>query len=378
MQGNHQGAAQCSQPIRRMNHTATSLTAMSLHQYFPHEVFSLAPNLLCCKVMAEAAGLAIGVIALASLFNSCVELLEYFELGKNYLYDYDLACTKVNILHKRLSIWGGATHIQDPDHEHPALQRSVQRDIVSKSLHTLKDILSDTDGLRRKYDLSPVTRPSLGTPRRQQSHRIAHWTRHLRRRTTWSIRDKAKFDRFIEDISFLIENLEKVTNRSSSSDMVLPPTSSQQSQNGPVNPRSTAIMQQVGGDGPFQQQFLLPREETGQIALRPNQPNLPHSSTSQPNYTTNAASGSTPDSSTGRAYSTGGTYTELSELEQINVDSQWSGQGFVDPSKGVNILRKSKQHNQGGAGGFQGSMSAAAALQTQKQANEQYCKEANH
>ena len=32
---------------------------------------------------AEAAGLAVGVIALASLFNTCVELLEYFELGKN-------------------------------------------------------------------------------------------------------------------------------------------------------------------------------------------------------------------------------------------------------------------------------------------------------
>lgn len=84
---------------------------------------------------AEAAGLAVGVIALASVF---------------YLVDYDLACTKINILHQRLSDWGNKTHIREPGSEHPFLLEPSQRGVVANSLRTLRDILSDTEGLRQK------------------------------------------------------------------------------------------------------------------------------------------------------------------------------------------------------------------------------------
>jgi hypothetical protein len=159
---------------------------------------------------AEAAGLAVGVIALASLFTTCVELLDYVELGKNYLQDYRLACTKINILHTRLSIWGGAAHILHPGHEHPLLRVPAKRDAVGASLQSLKDVLSDTEILRRKYDLG-TQELTLNTKDRARPQKFANWSLNLRRRTTWSIRDKAKFDKFIEDVSFLMNNLEKVT-----------------------------------------------------------------------------------------------------------------------------------------------------------------------
>lgn len=320
---------------------------------------------------AEAAGLAVGVIALASLFNTCVELLEYFELGKNHRYDYNLACTKVNLLHKRLSIWGRSTHIRDPDNRHPVLQRSVERDTISKSLLALKAILADTDGLRRKYDLSPVTRATLN---KDQSRRFTHWSLQLRRRTTWSIRDKAKFDRFIEDISFFIENLESVTSRDISSEMAPHSIANQRDLNRPGYPQTTP---DIGDGGPHSQQSLIPRPQTGgTVAFRgQSPPNM--TSTFPSNGAYNTAGGSMPSASTGRAHNTGGVHTETDNMEQRNTDSLFGFQGAVyGPEGGVHIVRDSTQINKGGAGGFQGAASGGAALKLQQQANEYYTKNA--
>ena len=162
---------------------------------------------------AEVAGLALGVIALASLFKSCVELLEWFELGKNYHTDYRLACTKIRVLSKRLSVWGRHVQILNRGHEHPFLFNSATCDIVRDSLKSLESLLSDTDGLRRRYDLTTATHPSIGTKSPATSTKLAFWSLQIRRRTTWSIRDKAKFDRFISDVSFFMGTLEKVTEK---------------------------------------------------------------------------------------------------------------------------------------------------------------------
>jgi hypothetical protein len=198
---------------------------------------------------AEAAGLAVGVIALASLFTTCVELLDYVELGKNYLQDYRLACTKINILHTRLSIWGGAAHILHPGHEHPLLRVPAKRDAVGTSLQSLKDVLSDTEILRRKYDLG-TQELTLNTKDRARPQKFTNWSLNLRRRTTWSIRDKAKFDKFIEDVSFLMNNLEKVTETLGSSknmSQVSPNTGSSRQPNA-MNTKAKLKMQDSSDD----------------------------------------------------------------------------------------------------------------------------------
>ena len=357
-------------------HVADRLT---IHQHFqckvPICVFDVFQHLNMSG--AEAAGLAVGVIALASLFNTCVELLEYFELGKNHRYDYNLACTKVNLLHKRLSIWGTSTHIRDPDNRHPVLQRSAERDTISKSLHALKAILADTDGLRRKYDLSPVTRATLNTPSKDQSRRFSHWSLQLRRRTTWSIRDKAKFDRFIEDISFFIENLESVTSRDSIlSNMTPRPILNQRDVNRPGYPQSTP---DIGDSEPHSQQSLIPRPQPGGVVAGRSE-GAPHmTSTFPPNGASNTAGGTMTGASTGRSHSTGGVYTETDSNEQRNTNSLFSFQGAVYGREGgVHVVRNSSQVNNGGAGGFQGAGSLEAALQLQQQANDYYMKNAGH
>jgi len=313
---------------------------------------------------AEAAGLAVGVIALASLFTTCAELLEYFELGKNHRYDYDLACTKVNLLHKRLSIWGRSTHIQDPDNGHPVLQHSVERDTISKSLHALKAILADTDGLRRKYALNPVTRATLDTSHQDQSRRFLHWSLQVRRRTAWSIRDKAKFDRFIEDISFFIENLERVTDKSSE---MAPQNTSRQ-----LDPNKTSDSLTLPKSGPPSQQSLIPRRApNGTVAVSGSQD---HSLTGSTLPATGASAGHTmPNAWAERVHSTSGVYTDSNNLKQQSTDSQWSFQGALfGPEGGVHVVRDSVQINERGAGGFQGAASQESALRLQQQANDAY------
>lgn len=177
--------------------------------------------------MADAAGLVIGAIALASLFSTCIELFDVFELGRNYVYDYRLACTKIALLRARLSRWGLALNIEVPGLELSVLREHwpEEQDIVGRSLLGIKDIFDDTSLLVERYRLSPKRTRRLTSKPAFLGTSIFHETPPapsispkpnrflLRKRTRWAIHDKGKFDDLINDLSFLIENLEKVTDR---------------------------------------------------------------------------------------------------------------------------------------------------------------------
>lgn len=148
---------------------------------------------------AEIAGLAIGAIALALLFTTCVELFDLFEVGKNCIYDYDLACTKISLLRERLRAWGNTLRVTEPGAEDFTLREQwpTEREIVAASLTGQRRKLYDSEALKQKYHLSVS---SIG----------------FRRRTVWAIRDRAKVEKLIQDISFLVDGLEKITAEHSS------------------------------------------------------------------------------------------------------------------------------------------------------------------
>lgn len=64
--------------------------------------------------MAEAAGLALGGIALVSMVSTCLEILEYVESAKNLARDFKLAVTKVTLIKQRLNDWGAAMSVKLP------------------------------------------------------------------------------------------------------------------------------------------------------------------------------------------------------------------------------------------------------------------------
>ncbi|KAK5053797.1 hypothetical protein LTR84_001759 [Exophiala bonariae] len=184
--------------------------------------------------MADVAGLVIGAIALASLFSTCIDLFDRFELGRNYDSDYQLACTKLCLLRARLSSWGLALNVGTPGHEHPKLRRqwTEEEEVIGRSLLSIREIFGNATIMYEKYKLTPArsrafrsvvayrtnkqsVEPDQTLTRRtstSSTSSTSSWTL-LRKRTVWAVHDKQKFDNFIQDLSFLIENLEKVGER---------------------------------------------------------------------------------------------------------------------------------------------------------------------
>lgn len=179
--------------------------------------------------MAEPVGLALGTVALVSLFSSCVELVNYFELGKSYQYDYSVACLKLSLLRARLESWGDTLRVRDSGHEAKALPRdwSREQDVVERSLMGIKNIFGDAEILKDKYKLIPRTSKNLSRSQEarnkpasaSQEPPLARYfgnSRHFslfRQSTKWAIRDKDRFDALLHDLEFFISNLEHVQSR---------------------------------------------------------------------------------------------------------------------------------------------------------------------
>lgn len=182
--------------------------------------------------MAEAAGLALGAVALVGLFQTAVEFLEYFEDARNLQADRELATTKISLLEVRLKQWGRDLHIHEVGQEWDAWLRMhclEEGGLIAKCLIGISSILGDASELTNKYGLDK-------TKRRNWSSVLFHVTRflyELRRRApktktspaiesfqkptslgskvTWAVRDKKRFQSLLSELDFLITNLERVS-----------------------------------------------------------------------------------------------------------------------------------------------------------------------
>ncbi len=180
--------------------------------------------------MAEAAGLTLGGIALASLFSTCIEMLEYFEKGKNLTRDLGVALTKVNLMKRRLSQWGSAMAVNPPGAEAQVLRDRwpIESGVIIESLSGIQDILNTTTKVCRKYQwcnkdklqwaddhrpeaslLEPAgtIRCSSRPPQRRSVLHTVH------RKLAWVIQDRKRVESLIADFDFLLSNLEKIGER---------------------------------------------------------------------------------------------------------------------------------------------------------------------
>lgn len=180
--------------------------------------------------MAEAAGLALGAVALVSLFQTAVECLEYFELARALKHDHELAATKVSLLESRLKEWGGHVQVLEPGREDEGLRTIWEEEggLITKSLSGIALILGNAAELNQTYGLhkkklvrckwsSPFPRQRPGSKLQSTTSSTSQIavkaTASFRRQVVWAIRDKKRFDSLISDLDFLVTNLEKVGER---------------------------------------------------------------------------------------------------------------------------------------------------------------------
>ena len=63
--------------------------------------------------MADAAGLVVGVVALAGLFNTTVECFEFVRLGRTFGKSFQTSQLKLDNARLRLSRWGKSLSLDE-------------------------------------------------------------------------------------------------------------------------------------------------------------------------------------------------------------------------------------------------------------------------
>ncbi|ROV90362.1 hypothetical protein VMCG_09743 [Cytospora schulzeri] len=182
--------------------------------------------------MAEAAGLALGGIGLASLVTTCVDFLQYFEDGQHYMRDFTLAATKVKLMKVRLGQLGDIEKTSIPSCQLDGFAEDTQHglhhvaDALPDGVLGIKDIIRRATKLCKRYSCSGDVDASVPKLEAQfsseqegggsvSSGEMTQASRravlqNLKRKTSWALHDKKKFDGLIADFDFILCNLERI------------------------------------------------------------------------------------------------------------------------------------------------------------------------
>jgi hypothetical protein len=182
-------------------------------------------------VPVEPVSLTIGVVALASLFSTCVECFEYFSSAKDLEEDFEILLVKLDLEKTRLLIWGNAVGVLKADGEGRIIELNDAKrvELIGRCLESMKNLLSDTDRLQSVYGLQSTAQANSCIGRSSNivsknsmnlfktSYR-RFWARFagdqakttLASRTRWAIHDKARFEGLITDLKDIIDGLNQV------------------------------------------------------------------------------------------------------------------------------------------------------------------------
>ncbi|RFU34279.1 hypothetical protein B7463_g2095, partial [Scytalidium lignicola] len=173
----------------------------------------------------DPVSLGIGVVGLASLFTTCLDLWDFVDAGRSHATSFDLLQTKLDNQRILFIIWAKKVGFGTPVGYDKRLDEPLIRPVIERNLNHIKLIFSNTGNLERRYgikikDAQPQTAlVQRGSPAIWESS-YQRFRSHLKRTqqqasvwkvTRWSIRDESKFGKLIQDLSDLIWNLERIT-----------------------------------------------------------------------------------------------------------------------------------------------------------------------
>lgn len=179
-------------------------------------------------------GLSVGAVSLVTLFKTCLELFETFENGRNLGMDYEILSTKVGIERVRLTLWGDAVgltrlapdqeeNVDQGDNVDPRLGEPRMIRAVSDILNCMRRLFEDSGSLTRRYGLQATTTTALmstsdgvnalATTFHKTYARLHASASKIQRNTSliaaarWAIKDKKRFERFVEDLRSFNDSL---------------------------------------------------------------------------------------------------------------------------------------------------------------------------
>ncbi|KAK7971455.1 hypothetical protein PG989_016471 [Apiospora arundinis] len=183
--------------------------------------------------MAEAAGLALGVLGIAGLFTSCIENFDIVVRAKDFGEDFDLLCTQ----RIRLALWGETLGLLPSPSDrrrqvpyNPAIDREDIKPFVIACLCQLHGLLTKADGFTERYALESTpssahayVQEMTQTPRGmlvlrdsfqkfKERVRMNQKQKSMWKVTRWSVYDCTQFENLVDKIRKLLDGLESITN----------------------------------------------------------------------------------------------------------------------------------------------------------------------
>jgi len=170
--------------------------------------------------MAEAVGLTIGSVALASLFTTCVDCFEYVQLGRQFGTNYQRSLLKLDIVKLRLSRWAGAVN-ESQQHYNVAIGSANEAQKVQEILGEIIELFANAEKVSAKYkmkakpgdlvaynvnaDLEPDVRSMHNKMRELAIKRQKRSS--FAQKAAWALYEEKHFNRLIEDVTTLVDGL---------------------------------------------------------------------------------------------------------------------------------------------------------------------------
>ncbi|MCJ1384321.1 hypothetical protein MMC17_007437 [Xylographa soralifera] len=178
----------------------------------------------------EVTGLAVGVVALASLFTTCVECWNYIDTARSHGHDYELLATKLEVEKTRFLIWGDTIGLLKPDNNgrDVRLESPLVEEAIKGCLTCIRSIFTDSKALSSRYgllekDLADVKIDSASLSSNQLLKFKASYKQFQARakgvqqktsflgKTRWAIHDRPKFGILVDDLRGFIDSLKDIT-----------------------------------------------------------------------------------------------------------------------------------------------------------------------
>ena len=177
----------------------------------------------------EPVGFTVGFVGLAGLYSTCVDLFKTFRGMQSFDREHRILATKLDIEKELFLQWGEGVGALPKDRhviDRRLLDPYTER-VVVRVLEQVKDLLSDTRALERKYGLKAMQ------PRfRDENDGIVSWKRMSRFETShraftqqtrycneqpskltrwrWTVHDKEKFESLLGHLSYFIGQLRQM------------------------------------------------------------------------------------------------------------------------------------------------------------------------
>ncbi|EJT72935.1 hypothetical protein GGTG_09786 [Gaeumannomyces tritici R3-111a-1] len=177
----------------------------------------------------EAAGFAIGVVGLAGLFKSCIDLLSLVSATRSLARDYEIVFAKFELEKACLLQWARQVRLLDRECYDRRLDDPATFAVVRQTLSSVQLLMTECSTLKERYGLRPADPSSFSfDPRfapisKHPLERFADEFRSLKIRVgdrpagvalpgriKWALTDKAKFETLVHGISHFVSKLHEL------------------------------------------------------------------------------------------------------------------------------------------------------------------------